>query len=77
MKLCKDCKWLRPPNPRRPICGHPSSVLKGEIDSVTGEMSEDRPLTCEDARMFLAHDGSCGREGTHWEAADATPVGFT
>jgi hypothetical protein len=61
MKLCKDCKWLRPPNPRRPICGHPSSVLKGEIDSVTG----------------LAHDGSCGREGTHWEAADATPVGFT
>jgi hypothetical protein len=71
-KFCKDCKWLRAPNPR-PMCGHPSSVLKGARNVVTGKMDEDRPLACEDVRMFSFGGDRCGQEGQFWEAAH---VGF-
>jgi hypothetical protein len=67
MKFCKDCKWIRPPNPRA-MCGHPSSFIGGEIDLVTGKHRPLLSMACEDVRFLpSAHSKYCGREAVHWE----------
>jgi hypothetical protein len=78
MKLCKDCRWIRPrDDDPRPLCGHPTSVSPVEISRVTGKEIPSYHYTCADMRYFLAWDDYCGQEGVHWEPVDATPAGFT
>ena len=53
-----------------------TSVAPARISLVTGEQIPEHRYTCADMRYFAAWDAFCGSEGLHWEAADATPVGF-
>jgi hypothetical protein len=76
-KLCKDCRWIRPRDDAQPLCGHPTSASPASVSLVTGETIAPRQYLCEDVRHFDAFNAYCGREGLHWEAADATPAGFT
>jgi hypothetical protein len=76
MKLCKDCRWIRPQEKGQPLCGHPTSVSPADTNPVTGEAIPTHPYTCTDMRFFLAWGGFCGSEGLHWEATAAAPVGF-
>jgi hypothetical protein len=77
LKLCRDCRWFRPREDQQPLCGHPTSVSPASTSLVTGEPIAAYQYTCTDMRYFLAWGSFCGREGLHWEAANATPVGFT
>jgi hypothetical protein len=77
MKLCKDCRWIRPRDGEPPLCGHPTSVFPTDISRVTGEPIPSHPYTCGDMRYLYSFDNFCGREGKHWEQMEATPVGFT
>ena len=73
MKLCKDCKWLRPRG-SRPLCDHPTSVLPGERSLVTGEVTPGARLDCEEARFGWSFGPDyCGQDAKHWEAKDAAP----
>jgi hypothetical protein len=77
MKLCKDCRWIRPAeDDRGALCGHPTSVNPTRTSLVTGERIPAYQFNCASLREFLAFSGFCGSEGVHWEAADATPAGF-
>jgi hypothetical protein len=77
MKLCKDCRWMKPRDNAQPLCDHPTSVSAPEISLVTGETIPGHRYTCADMRYFLSFDQYCGREGRHWEAKDdAAPRGF-
>jgi hypothetical protein len=76
VKLCKDCKWIRPPT-ARPMCAHPSSVLRGELSLVTGKITPGQPLNCEEARYDYLFGNYCGSQGKHWEPKQPPePVGF-
>ena len=77
MKLCKDCRWIRPRDGEPPLCGHPTSVSPTDISRVTGEPIPSHRYTCADMRYFAAWGGFCGSEGLHWEPADTAPTGFT
>lgn len=77
MKLCKDCRWFQPREGQQPLCDHPTSVNPTRTSLVTGELIPGYHYACADVRYFDAFSGMCGREGFHWEPADASPAGFT
>ena len=72
MKLCKACRWIEWPDndlERRAyeaICQHPTSILPGEPDLVTGVAEPTKQLACQTCRRLNVFD-LCGPDGRYWE----------
>jgi hypothetical protein len=73
MKLCDDCKWMRPhpndPDPMWSKCHHPASHYQttSPIDGSTHEGL----LNCDHMRMLR-----CGPDGKLFEPRDGGGMGF-
>jgi hypothetical protein len=66
MKLCKDCRWILPPDSpdsiMGPSCGHQAASYKS-TSFVDGSITQHR-WSCE---SFRALSINCGPNGKHWE----------
>jgi hypothetical protein len=75
VRLCKDCRWIRPGAAiEYARCGHPSSVWRQAPDLITSEAPLPIALSCYFVRNLPVVPDPCGPEGKHWEPA--TPLGF-
>jgi hypothetical protein len=72
-RLCKDCRWIEwPDNNLEPrsyeaLCQHPTSVLPGEPDLVTGVAEPTKQLACQVVRRLTIY-AMCGPDGRYWAA---------
>jgi hypothetical protein len=75
MKLCKDCRWILPPEGENARCASPTGALPGE-GAVTGKTVERRH---DCLTLLLEVPGrpgiTCGPRGDLFEPKDDKPVG--
>ena len=74
MKLCKDCRWVRPPVGDDARCGHPRARQR-EQNPVTGHTREYQEQ-CWMFRTIRAPGYTCGPNGDFFEPKDDKPAGF-
>ena len=71
--FCRDCRHCVVVDDTRPAesseCRHPSVVIPGRVNIVTGEKLPDRYPSCQDEREVLPSKmPHCGYEGRNFES---------
>jgi hypothetical protein len=65
MKLCRDCRWILPPEGDNARCGHPKARYR-EQSVVTGKAVERRH-DCMTFRILAVPGMTCGPKGDLFE----------